>query len=128
RLVADELSTRWNTNVVVDNRPGGGSIIATQLAARSNPDGYTLYMASLNAATNISLKKNLPYDTLKDFTPVIRLVEAPLVLVSHVDAPIHSVSDLISLAKASPGNVNYGMVGTGTAEDLACNLLSLSAG
>jgi tripartite-type tricarboxylate transporter receptor subunit TctC len=128
RLVADELAARWKASVVVDSRPGGGTIIATQLVARSDPDGYTLLMASISTAANLSLKKSLPYDTLKDFAPVVRLAEAPNILVVNVDSPIHSVADLIAAAKSSPGNITYGSAGTGTATDLACLLLGASSG
>ena len=76
RLIADQLAANWNAAVVVDNRPGGGTIIGTQIAARSEPDGYTLLMVSQSTATNISLKKSLPYDTLKDFTPMVHLADS----------------------------------------------------
>jgi tripartite-type tricarboxylate transporter receptor subunit TctC len=128
RLIADELTARWKANIVVDSRPGGGTIIATQVVARSDPDGYTLLMASISTAANLSLKKSLPYDTLKDFTPIIRLAEAPNILVVSPDSPIHSVADLIALAKESPGKVTYGSAGAGTATDLACLLLGASSG
>lgn len=126
RLIADELSAKWKSSIIVDNRPGGGTIIGTQIAARSPADGYTLLMVSLSTATNISLKKSLPYDTLKDFTPVIRLAESPNLLVVNVDAPVHSVADLIALAKKTPGKISYGSGGIGTATDLAGHLLCVS--
>jgi tripartite-type tricarboxylate transporter receptor subunit TctC len=128
RLIADELSAKWKASLVVDNRPGGGTIIGTQVAARSAADGYTLLMVSLSTATNISLKRSLPFETLKDFTPIIRLAESPNVLVTNLDAPIRTVSDLISLAKDSPGKITYGTGGLGTATDLAGRLLCVSAG
>ncbi len=80
-MVADELNAKWKSSIIVDNRPGGGTIIGTQAVARSPADGYTLLMVSLSTATNISLKKSLPYDTVKDFTPVIQLAESSNVLV-----------------------------------------------
>jgi tripartite-type tricarboxylate transporter receptor subunit TctC len=128
RLIADELSAKWKASVVVDNRPGGGTIIGTQAAARSPADGYNLLMVSLSTATNISLKKSLPFDTLKDFTPIIRLAESPNVLVTNLDAPVKTVADLISWAKASPGAITYGTGGVGTATDLAGHLLCVSTG
>jgi tripartite-type tricarboxylate transporter receptor subunit TctC len=126
RLIADELAAKWNANIIVDNRPGGGTIIGTQVAARSPADGYTLLMVSLSTATNISLKKSLPYDTLNDLTPVIRLAESSNVLVVNNDAPVHSVSDLIALAKKKPNEISYGSGGIGTATDLAGHLLCVS--
>jgi tripartite-type tricarboxylate transporter receptor subunit TctC len=128
RLIADELAARWTANIVVDSRPGGGTIIGTQAAAKSDPDGYTLLMVSISTAANLSLKKSLPYDTLKDFTPVIRLAESPNILVVTLDAPVHSVADLIAMAKASPSKVTYGSAGAGTATDLASLLIGASTG
>lgn len=128
RLIGEELAVRLNTSIVVDNRPGGGTIIGTQAAAKSDADGYTLLMVSLSTATNPSLKKSLPYDTIKDFTPIIRLAESPNILVVNEDSPVRSVADLVALAKASPGNANYGSAGIGTAGDLAAKLFAASAG
>jgi tripartite-type tricarboxylate transporter receptor subunit TctC len=128
RMVADELTAKWKANVVVDNRPGGGTIIGTQVVARAPADGYTLLVVSLSTATNISLKKSLPYDTLHDFTPVVRLAESSNVLVANLDAPIHSVSDLVALAKTSPGQISYAIGGVGSATDLASHLIQISTG
>jgi tripartite-type tricarboxylate transporter receptor subunit TctC len=126
RLIADELSRKWSANIVVDNRPGGGTIIGTQVAARSPADGYTLLMASFSTAANVSLKKSLPFDTVKDFTPVIHLAETPNVLVTSIESPVRSVSDLVALAKKSPGQISYGNGGIGSSTDLAGHLFCLS--
>jgi tripartite-type tricarboxylate transporter receptor subunit TctC len=128
RLIADRLAAKWHVGVVVFNHPGGGTIIGTQIAARSAPDGYTLLMVSQSTATNISLKKSLPYDTLKDFTPVIRLADSPNVLVVNPKVPVRNVADLIALGKKQPGKISYGTGGIGTATDLAGRLLCISAG
>jgi len=128
RLVAEQLREKLNANAIVENRPGGGTIIGTQAVARSPADGYTLLIVSLSTATNINLKKSLPYDTLKDFVPVIHLAESSNVLVTNLDAPIHSLADLIALAKKNPDHVGYAVGGIGSATDLASHLLQLSTG
>ena len=126
RLVAEQLRAKLNANAIVENMPGGGTIIGTQAVARAPADGYTLLMVSLSTATNINLRKSLPYNTLKDFTPVIRLAESSNVLVTNLDSPIHSISDLVALAKKNPGQLNYAVGGIGSATDLASHLLQLS--
>ncbi len=128
RLIAEKLAAKWNAAVVVLNRPGGGTMFGTQAAAGSVPDGYTLLMVSQSTATNVSLMKSLPYDTLKDFTPVIHLADSPNVLVVNPNVPVRNVSDLIALGKKQPGKISYGTGGNGTATDLAGRLLCISAG
>jgi tripartite-type tricarboxylate transporter receptor subunit TctC len=128
RLIADKLAAKWNASVVVLNRPGGGTMIGTQAAAGSTPDGYTLLMVSQSTATNVSLMKSLPYDTLKDFTPVIHLADSPNVLVVNPSSPVRNVADLIARGKKQPGKISYGTGGNGTATDLAGRLLCIAAG
>ena len=128
RLVGRKLTESWGQQVIVDNRAGGGTIIGTELAARATPDGYTLLMVSTSHAVNPGLVRKLPYDTLRDFAPVIRLTASPNVLVVNPSVPVQSVRDLIALAKGRPGELNYASGGTGTATHLAGELLCITAG
>ena len=124
RLIGQKLTDEWHQQVVVENRPGGGTIVGTEVAARAPADGYTLLMVSTSTATNPSLKK-LPYDTFRDFMPVIRLAESPNVLVVHPTLPVHSIAELIGLAKSKPGAITYASGGVGTATHLAGELLCI---
>ena len=124
RLVGQKLSDEWHQQVVVENRPGGGTVVGTDVASHAPADGYTLLMVSTSTATNPSLKK-LPYDTFRDFTPVIRLAESPNVLVVHPALPVHSVAELIGLAKSKPRAIAYASGGVGTATHLAGELLCI---
>ncbi len=128
RLVGQKLTESWGKQVIIDNRPGGGTIIGTDLAAHATPDGYTLLMVSTSHAVNVSLVKKLPYDTLRDFAPVVRLASSPNVLVVNPSLPVNSVRELIALAKAKPGAINYASGGTGTATHLAGELLCILGG
>ena len=124
RLVGQKLNEAWKQPVVVENRPGAGTIIGTEVAARSPGDGHTLLMVSTSTAVNPTLRKSLPYDTLRDFTPVVRIAESPNVLVVHPSVPVRSVRDLIKLAQANPGAVAYASGGAGAATHLAGELLA----
>ena len=128
RVLGQKLTDRWGRQVIIDNRPGGGTVIATELAARANPDGYTLLMVSTSHAVNPSLVKKLPYETLRDFAPVIQLTSSPNVLVVNPAVPVGSVRELIALAKTKPGEINYASGGTGSATHLAGALLCIMGG
>ncbi|MBB1633449.1 tripartite tricarboxylate transporter substrate binding protein [Cupriavidus sp. UME77] len=108
--------------VIVDNKPGGSTIIGTDAVAKSAPDGYTMVMATLAHAVNPSLHKKLPFDTEKAFAPVMLVGRSPNVLVVRPDSPIKSVQDLIAAAKAKPGKINYASQGAGTSAHLAGEL------
>ncbi|CAJ96228.1 Tripartite-type tricarboxylate transporter, extracytoplasmic receptor component TctC [Cupriavidus necator] len=108
--------------VIVDNKPGGSTIIGTDAVAKSAPDGYTLVMATLAHAVNPSLHKKLPFDTEKAFAPVMLVGRSPNVLVVKPDSPIKTVQDLIAAAKAKPGKLNYASQGAGTSAHLAGEL------
>jgi tripartite-type tricarboxylate transporter receptor subunit TctC len=128
RLVAQPLSAALGQQVVVDNRPGAAGNIAAEMAAKSPADGYTLFMAgSGNFAINVSLFSKLPYDPVRDFTPVILMASAPFVVATHPSLPVKTFNDLVKLAKARPGQLNYGAV-TGNAAHLATELLNSLAG
>ena len=127
RLVAQKLTEAWGQQVNVDNRAGGGSVIGTDIVAKSAPDGYTLLMTSTSTATAPSLVKKLPYDTLRDLAPVIQLVSTPNVLVVHPSLPVHNVRDLLTLARAKPDQIAFGSGGNGTSTHLGGEILKLMA-
>lgn len=112
----------------MENRPGGGTVIGTEVVAKSAPDGHTLLMVSTSHAANPSLMTKLPYDTLRDFAAVIQAVSSPNVLVVHPSLPVRTVRELIAVAKARPGQINYASGGSGAATHLAGELLKLTAG
>jgi len=123
RVLAASVGGRLGQNVVIDNRPGAGGNIAAEIAARSAPDGYTWFLGNNGIlATNQALYERLPFDTLKDFAPVVLVASQPSVLVVHPALPVNSVRDLIALAKSKPGQLNYASSGTGTAGHLAGEL------
>lgn len=127
RMVGQKLNEKWKQQVIVDNRPGGGTVIGTEIVARAAPDGYTLFMASSSLASNVTLRKSLPYDTFKDLAPVTRIANSSNVLVTHPSIPVHTVGDLIRLAKSKPGQVAYASGGVGAATHLAGELLATMA-
>lgn len=128
RLVGQKLTETWGQQVVIDNRPGAGTIIGTELAARSPADGHTLLMISASTAVNPTLKKKLPYDTRKDLVPLVQLASAPTVLVVHPGVKAGSIAELLALAKAGPGVLTYASGGTGTTTHLAGELFALTGG
>jgi tripartite-type tricarboxylate transporter receptor subunit TctC len=129
RIIADELSKSLQQSVIVDNRPGAGGNIGAEAAAKSAPDGYTLFWAQ--AAThgiNPSLYRKLGYDAIKDFAPVALLVSEPLVLVTSAASPWTDAKELIAAAKAAPGKLSFGSGGIGTTPHLAGELFAVMAG
>lgn len=129
RAVAQKLSGIWGQSVVVDNRPGGTGAIGLELAARSQPDGYTITMISgTHTARRATHRGKLPYDLIKDFTPVTQMTRQSYVLVLHPSVPAKSVSELIALAKAKPGSLTYGSAGQGSLQHLSGALLATSTG
>jgi tripartite-type tricarboxylate transporter receptor subunit TctC len=128
RTVGDKLATALRQPVVVENKPGAGGIVGAEAVAKSAPDGYTLLFANTNIAINPSLYRSLPYDAEKAFLPVVQLVSVPNLLLVAEDVPVNSVADLIALAKAKPGTLNYASAGNGTFPHLAIELFKLQAG
>ena len=129
RTVGHKLTEAWGQQVIVDNRPGGNGIVGMEIAARSNPDGYTLVLGTIGpVAVNPSLYRKLPYDPVADFDPVARAVAALNVLVVHPSVPAKSVKELIAHAKANPGKLTYGSSGVGFADHLAGELFNTLAG
>ncbi len=127
RIAAQHLTDRLGQQVVVDNRGGAGGLIATEIAAKANTDGYTLLFSSIPHVINPHLRK-VTYDAIKDFTPVVQFVAVPLMMVSAPSFPAQSVRELIDYAKANPGRVNYGSAGSGSSSHLAVELFKTMAG
>ena len=127
RLLAPKLSENLGQSVVVENRAGGGTLIGMEHVAKSPPDGYTLGVATLTFALNPSLRK-LPYDTLKDFAPVSLVSIVPFVMAIHPSVPARSVKQLIALARAKPGALNYSSSGIGSASQMAAELFKYMTG
>ena len=128
RLIGQKMSEAWGQQVIVDNKPGGATVIGTEYAAKSPPDGYTLLIVSPTTATNPSLMRKLPYDTLRDLAPVVLLATSPNVLVVHPSLPAKSVRDLLAVARKRPGEVTFGSGGNGTSTHLAGEILALGGG
>ena len=128
RLVGIKLTESWGQQVVVDNRPGGGTVIGTELAVRAPADGHTMLMVSLSTAVNPVLQKKLPYNTAKDLQPLINLAFSPNVLVTHPGVAANNVAQLLALAKVKPGSVIYASGGTGSTTHLAAELLANMGG
>ena len=123
RLIADSLSQTLGRQVVVENRAGGGSNLAAELVARAAPDGYTILQNTITQAVNVTLYRNLNYDLFRDFAQVTQLATGPAVLVVHPSLPVKNVAELIRVAKARPGDLNFASGGTGTYSFLAMELL-----
>ncbi len=127
RIVTQKLGEALKQQVIVENRPGAGSSIGAELAAKSAPDGYTLFMISNTHFVSAALHKKLAYDSLNDFTPVTQITSAPNILVVHPSLPVKSVKDLIALAKAKPGQINYASSGNGSTQHLSGALFASMA-
>jgi tripartite-type tricarboxylate transporter receptor subunit TctC len=128
RLIAGRLSETWGQQVLIENRGGAGGNIASEAAARSAPDGYTMYLAGEFQATNLYLYSKLAYDPVADFVPVTLVVQYPAVLVVPNSSPAHSVKEFIAHAKANPGKVTFASPGYGTGPHLAGELFKRVAG
>ena len=126
RIISDRLSQIYKQSVVVDNRPGVSGVVGTRLAAKSKNDGYTLFLGQTGEiVVNRAMMKDLGFDPVKDFIPVVLIGNAPLVLLVSADSPINSVNQLVELAKSKPGQLSFGSVGAGTPGHLAATALSL---
>lgn len=129
RIIGQGLTQEWGQPVLVDSRPGGGTTLAADLVAKSPADGYTLFFQDINSqGINAGLYRKLPYDTLNDFAPVAMASASPLVLSVHPSLPISSVKQLVVLAKARPGEINYGSSGSGAILHLAAEMFRKQAG
>jgi len=128
RLLTEKLSNNVNQPVVVDNRPGAGGALGAELAAKSAPDGYTLLLTTTAIYAILpNLRKNLPYDPVRDFVPITRIATASNVLVVNNELPVKDIAELVKLAKEKPGALNYASAGVGTPAHLAGEMLNLLA-
>jgi tripartite-type tricarboxylate transporter receptor subunit TctC len=129
RLVGGKLTEALGQQVVIDNRGGGGQVIATELTAKAPPDGHTLLLASATHSINPALRRGkLPYDTIRDFTPITLIADSPLIFVAHPSLGVSGMKDLVAVAKARPGRVNYASSGPGTGGHLSVELLKYQTG
>jgi len=129
RAIAQSAGASLGQSVVVDNRPGAGGMLGAQLAAKSPPDGYTLFLGGVGShAVNPNLHARLPYDPVKDFAPITLIASAPSVLVVHPSLPARTLAEFTALAKASPGRINYASNGNGSSAQLAAVLYESMTG
>ena len=128
RALGKKLSDSWGRPVVIDNRGGAGGVIGSADVAKATPDGYTLLLVSSTFTINPAIKKNMPFDTAKDFTPVAFIARSPLLVTASNDLPVKSASDLLALARSKPGQVTYASAGPGSINQISAELIGLSAG
>lgn len=129
RLIGQKLTAATGQQVLVDNRPGAGGAIGAEAAAKSPADGYTMFLAGVAThGINPNLRRKIPYDPLKDFDAVSLIASAPLLVVVHPSLPIKSVKQLVALAKARPGQINYASNGAGGSSHLAVELFNMMSG
>ena len=128
RTLAQKLNEMWGQPVIVDNRAGGSTVIGTEIVAKAPPDGHTLLVTPAPFTIVPSLATKLPYDPHRDFEPVTLINTTPLVVVVHPGVPAKSIRDLVALAKAKPGALNFGSSGSGGSNHLAGELFNAMAG
>lgn len=127
RGIGERLGSAWGQSVVIDNRTGADGIVGAQIVAKAAPDGYSLLMIGISFAANPSTHKSLPYDTLKDFAPLISLADAPMVLSVHPQLKVNSVSELVTLARSKPRQVSFASGGSGSSQHLAAVLFEITS-
>jgi len=127
RLIAQHLTTGWGQQVIVDNRPGGATNIGAEFVARAQPDGYTLLMGGASNAINMTLFRKPPYDTQKDFAPVVLCTVGANLLTVHPSVPAKNLRELMGLARAKPGQLNFASSGIGSSNHMAGELFKLMA-
>ena len=128
RIVAEKLTSQMGQPVVIDNRPGAGGVVAAESVARSDPDGYTMFLMSNGTAVTASLFNKLPFDTVKDFTPVSTLGYFDIAVVVPANSPHKTLGELVAFAKANPGKINIGSINIGSTQHLAAELFKSTAG
>lgn len=128
RIMSDPLRAQLGQPLVIDNRGGASTIIGTEIVAKAKPDGYTILIATTTFAINPSLHATLPYDPVKDLSPITLVAFTPYILVVHPSLPVKTVKDLIALAKERPGQLTYASVGNGSATHLATEMIVSRAG
>jgi len=127
RMMAQKLGEAWNATVLVENRPGAGGTIGNNIVAKAAPDGYTVLMA-ITAIIQQPTLMNLPYDPLKDFSPITQVAKSPSMFVVPLNSPATTLKDFVTLVKANPGKYNFGSYGAGTSSHIQGALLNLQAG
>ena len=128
RIVVPRMAEDIGQQIIIDNRGGASSIIGTEIASKAPPDGYTLLMVSAAHVMNPSVTKKLPYDSVRDFTPISVVADVPTAFVVHPSLPVKNVKEFVALAKSRPGELNYATAGSGTVGHLAGELFSTMAG
>ena len=128
RAIGKKLTQAWGQPVVVENRSGAGGLIGSADVAAAAPDGYTLLLISSTFTINPAIRKRMPFDTTKDFTPVAFIAHSPLLFVASKDLPVKSAKDLLALARSKPGQITYASAGPGSINQIAAELIALSAG
>ena len=128
RLVAQGMNEGFRQPVIVDNRPGSSGIAGTELVARAAPDGYTLMVVASSFAINPALGRKMPFDSIRDFTTISQLSKFPNMLAAHPSAPVKTLQDVIALAKAKPGQLNYASAGVATGTHMTVELLKFMTG
>ncbi len=128
RVIGDRIASRWKAGVIVDNRPGGGTVIGSDYVAKAPADGYTILLAVTSHAVNATLVEKLPFDPVKDFAPIVLAATAQNILAVSPGVKANSPAELIALAKANPGKLNAGTPGKGTTLHLAAEMLKSMAG
>jgi tripartite-type tricarboxylate transporter receptor subunit TctC len=128
RVIGQKLTEAWGQQVIVENRAGGGTVIGTEVVAKSPPDGYTLLMVSTSHTSNPTLVSKLPFDTVKDLAPVIKVAYSSNVLLAHPSLPARSVKELIAVSRSRPDQVTFASGGNGTSTHLAGELLGQMGG
>jgi tripartite-type tricarboxylate transporter receptor subunit TctC len=128
RIVTPKLAERFGQQMVIDNRPGAGTMIGIEVAAKSAPDGYTLLIAPSTLALNTVVYKKVPYDVMRDLAPITQLVGSTSIIVVHPSIPVKSVKELIAFSRARPGQMNYASAGTGTYPHMTMELFNSMAG
>ena len=128
RVVAQQLSTQLGQPVVIDNKPSAGGIVAADTVAKSAPDGHTLFLMSNGSAVTVNLFNNLPFDMVKDFTPVSTLGYFDIGVITDAKSPFKNLGELVSYAKANPGKLNLGSINVGSTQHLAAELFKTTAG
>jgi len=126
RILAEPLARSLGQTVVVDNRPGAGSVLGSEIAARSTPDGYTLLLGNISLAFNAAIFRKLPFDTVRDLDAISLVTDQPNILVAHPALAAKSFKEFIAFARAQPGKLNYGSAGIGSGTHLAMELLVMS--
>ena len=128
RAIGKKLTEAWGQPVIVENRPGAGGMIGTGAVAAAPPDGYTLLLVSSTFTINPAIRKSMPFDTIKDFTPVAFIARSPLLVTASNKLPVKSAKELLALARSKPGQITYASSGPGSINQISTELIALSAG